>query len=278
MKWEVTVGPEGIEKTLDDELMKVVGVGHFEYRRAMANSGNMPMAMFNEIVRQVDRSGVVEKLERWDREARKSKAGRKALISFRAVLIVELITAMWNKGVQYQEIANTLTHRLTRRQFDALGIKWERVPENTWLHRHWRAKKRLLHLIDPYHHAPLNKRMTLADSAKALAAKDSEREDRLRWVLQALVDASVAPLPQRYRDAFTATYPSTRRASRCSVASTARPSRSCGRVSLSMTRRSSKRVAPSLGAVDSRTRTSRLAPTGGLGRATSLRTSSTSSR
>ena len=38
MKWEVKVGPEGVEKALDDELKRIVGVGHFEYQRAGART------------------------------------------------------------------------------------------------------------------------------------------------------------------------------------------------------------------------------------------------
>lgn len=72
MKWKVKVGPEGIEKALDDELKKIVGVGHFEFRRARAQSAYMPMRMFHAFVDLVDRSGVVEKLHEWDALERKS--------------------------------------------------------------------------------------------------------------------------------------------------------------------------------------------------------------
>lgn len=203
MKWRVKVGPEGIERALDDELEKVIGVGDFEYRRTMAVTGNMPMRMFNALVQLVDSSGVIEKLAEWDQEERKSKVGRKALISFRAVLIVELMTAIWNKGVQYQEIADTYLHRLTAMQFEALGVKRERVTHQRWFHRHWRAKSRLLKLIDPYHLTRKNKKLPLADAVRALGAKDAVREERLNWMIQALIDASVRMLPERYLDAYS---------------------------------------------------------------------------
>lgn len=146
MKWKVKVGPEGIEKALDDELKKIVGVGHFEFRRARAQSAYMPMRMFHAFVDLVDRSGVVEKLHEWDALERKSNVGRKPVITFRAALVIELMTAFWNKGIQYQEVADTITHRLTRMQYGALGITPERVSEKRWYHRHWRAKSRILHL------------------------------------------------------------------------------------------------------------------------------------
>lgn len=202
MKWKVDAGPDGIEAALDRELKNAVGVGYFDFRRASAHSSYMPKELFQSFVDQVDRSGVVEELTKWDQEKRKSNVGRKALISFRAVLVIELMTVWWNKGVQYQEIANTIAHRLTRAQFEALGIKWERADEDTWYHRHWRAKSRILQLVDPYHRTKKNRRLPLAEAVEAVAAKDEERENRLRWMIQALVNASIEPLPQRYRDAY----------------------------------------------------------------------------
>lgn len=203
MKWAVELGPDDLEAALDRELEKVVGVGHFEYRRAMSVTGNMPMRMFNALVRLVDESGVIEKLAEWDQERRKANTGRKPFFSFRAVLVIELMTVLWNRGVQYQEIGATIAHRLTTMQCHALGFKRDKVPESTWVQRHWRAKKRLLTLIDPYYLTPKNKRLPLEDALKALANTDQERERRLQWVIQALVDASVSRLPQRYHNAYS---------------------------------------------------------------------------
>lgn len=188
---------------LDAELRDIVGVGNFEYKRAMAVTGPMPMAMFNNYVDIIERSGVPQQLEEWAALERKKASGRKALISFRAVLVVELISAVWSKGAQYTEFAETYAHRLTRTQFEALGIAWENVEENRWLHRHWRAKNRLTKLVDPYYRTQKRRRLTLAEQVIADAARDEQRSDRLRWMRQSLVDASVAKLPQRYRDRYT---------------------------------------------------------------------------
>lgn len=191
------------ELNLDEELRKVVGAGNFEYKRAMAVTGPMPMAVFNSYADIIDRSGVPQALQQWAGLERRKASGRKALLSFRAVLIVELISAVWSKGAQYAEFADTLAHRLSPRQFEALGIRWEDVDEGTWYHRHWRAKKRLSKLVDPYHRTQRRRRLTLAEQVIADAARDEERADRLRWMRQALVDASVDKLPQRYRDRYT---------------------------------------------------------------------------
>jgi len=188
---------------LDAELRDIVGVGNFQYKRAMAVSGPMPMAMFNNYVDLIDRSGVPQQLEKWAALERKKASGRKALISFRAVLVVELLCAVWSKGAQYAEFADTYAHRLSHDQFEALGIQWEDVDEMTWMHRHWRAKKRLSKLVDPYHLTQKRRRLTLPEQVIADAARDEQRADRLRWMRQALVDASVAKLPQRYRDRYT---------------------------------------------------------------------------
>ncbi|NJI58619.1 hypothetical protein HCX50_04155 [Microbacterium oxydans] len=188
---------------LDEELRSIVGVGNFQYKRAMAVTGPMPMAMFNNYVDIIDRSGVPQQLEEWAGLERKRASGRKALLTFRAVLVVELISAVWSKGAQYTEFADTYAHRLTRAQFESLGIAWESVNEDRWLHRHWRAKKRLTKLVDPYHRTQKRRRLSLAEQVIADAARDEQRSDRLRWMRQSLVDASVALLPQRYRDRYT---------------------------------------------------------------------------
>lgn len=188
---------------LDAELREIVGVGNFQYKRAMAVTGPMPMALFNNYVDIIDRSGVAQQLEEWAALERKKASGRKALLTFRAVLVVELISAVWSKGAQYTEFAETYSHRLNHAQYEALGIAWEDVDESRWLHRHWRAKQRLSKLVDPYHRTQKRRRLTLAEQALADAARDEQRADRLRWMRQTLVDASVAKLPQRYRDRYT---------------------------------------------------------------------------
>ncbi|MDF2559006.1 MAG: hypothetical protein K0R99_452 [Microbacterium sp.] len=188
---------------LDAELRDIVGVGNFEYKRGMAVTGPMPMAMFNNYVDIIDKSGVPRQLEQWAALERKKASGRKALVSFRAVLVVELISAVWSKGAQYTEFADTYAHRLTHAQFESLGIAWEDVDENRWLHRHWRAKQRLTKLVDPYYQTQKRRRITLSEQIIAEEARDEQRSDRLRWMRQSLLDASVTKLPQRYRDRYT---------------------------------------------------------------------------
>lgn len=202
MKWDLPKDPADLAARFDAEMKKVVGVGWDDWDNALAVTGPLPMAMYNAVVDLIDRSGVVPELEAWALETRRSKAGRKALISFRAVLVVELLCALWTKGAQYQEICNTLAYRMSPEQFQVLGINWEKVEKTRWYHRHWRAKQRLLKAIDPYHATSKKQKITLAAAMDALNAKDDERERRLLWVMQSLVSASVSLLPQRYRDAY----------------------------------------------------------------------------
>lgn len=191
-----------IELNLDEELQKVVGAGQFEYERAMAITGPMPMAIFNSYVRLIDRSGVPDQLNEWATLGRAKQSGRKPYMTFRAVLVVELISAVWSKGAQYTEFADTLTHRLSPEQFDVLGIEWDQADKDTWLQRHWRAKNRLTKLVDPYYLTQKRRSLTLEEQVEAEAKRDEGRADRLRWTRQALVDASLEKLPQRYRDRY----------------------------------------------------------------------------
>ena len=52
------------------------------------------------------------------------------------------------------------------------------------------------------HQTQKRRRLTLEEQVVAEAARDEARADRLRWMRQALVDASLEKLPQRYRDRY----------------------------------------------------------------------------
>lgn len=193
---------EQLERDLDTELRHIVGVGNEEYERALAVHGPLPTAMFNKYVELVDRSGVIEQLEKWREGARKNTAGRKSVIPFRAVLVIELLTIVWGHGAHYEETARTLKYRLTPDQYDALGIRWEDASTKRWYHRLWRAKRRMLKLLDPWHATDKRKRLSGTEFLAAQEKYDALRDDRLYWVAQALLDASVALLPSRYRDRY----------------------------------------------------------------------------
>ena len=75
-----------VELNLDEELQKVVGAGRFEFDRAMAVTGPMPMAIFNSYVHLIDRSGVPDQLNAWAALERTKKSGRKAYISFLSLI------------------------------------------------------------------------------------------------------------------------------------------------------------------------------------------------
>lgn len=187
---------------IDDFMRDLLGVSEDEYERSISVKGPLPMAMFNQLVKLVDRSGVVEMVTIWDKEERKGAAGRKPLIPLRAVLVLDLMSALWGFGAHFEELARTITYRLTTEQFQALGVRWEDVPAKVWYKRVWRAKHRLLHLLDPYHATQRRKKLEAAEYALAKAAYDDVREDRLTEVAQALVSSSVKMMPQRFAEQY----------------------------------------------------------------------------
>jgi hypothetical protein len=81
-----------------------------------------------------------------------------------------------DKGAQYAEFADTVAHRLTPNQFEALGIQWEETNEDTWSHRLWRANKRLTTLVDPYYLTQKRRRITLAE--QVIATNERNRGDQ----------------------------------------------------------------------------------------------------
>lgn len=187
---------------LETRMQSVFGLSASEFNRDVMK--RVPTAYLNSAIRVVDRSGVIPQIEQWRNEARKSNAGRKAIIPARAVLVLFLLHVQKSLGVNYNQIAKTMAYALEREHFEILGITTHEGGEEDWYKRLWRAANRMLTLIDPY---KVPRRRILRDPTEWAALKASletpaaiERQEtlqeRLDWLCNALVAGSLAMTPR----------------------------------------------------------------------------------
>jgi hypothetical protein len=187
---------------LEKRMQATFGMGHHEYEQHTV-SGPIPRAYLNNAIRIVDNSGVVKKLVEWQDAGRKSRAGRKALISTRGVLILFLLHVQMGHGMNYYQMANTLHHRLGAKEFELLGIIDRAGDHDDWYQRLWQAAHRLLTHVDPHptsrnvHLKPHEYAELLERQASAGARELSERNaDRLDWICEQLLHTTVKMMPK----------------------------------------------------------------------------------
>lgn len=187
---------------LDKRMMDNFGVGFREYDAGTAMH-LVPKAYLTAAIRITDSSGIVELLTGWDREKRKSHAGKKALIPLRALVILYLLNMQMGQGITYSSLARTLDYSFTADHFTQLGISTGRDGHHPWYSRVSEATYRLLKLMNPYQ-TPLHKilkaeafedlleRMSVP-SAMKLRERNQDRMDRF---CNLLVEASLRCLPK----------------------------------------------------------------------------------
>ncbi|MDN4598025.1 hypothetical protein [Leifsonia virtsii] len=171
--------------------------------------GPMSKAYLALAARIVDHSGVVGRLEEWHKENRKSNAGAKPYIPFRAVLILLLIHIQMGHGANYQEIAHTLAHRFDPEHRRMLGIVEGSGTHKEWYLRMWRSTNTMLAQMDPYP-SRRNKRLSEGEYAAQVAKWESTqgRIDtkimlaRLDWLCEKLVHTTVRMLPKDIWDRY----------------------------------------------------------------------------
>ena len=131
----------------DRHMLAATGNTYDEYER-VRDSGPMSLAHVQLYGKLVDESGAAEALDAWFSSERKSNAGRKAHLSFRAVLILHLMHAA-DGNIRYQNIARTLSARMTPETRGYLGITLHDGNRNDWYQRYWRSLNRLLYQLLP---------------------------------------------------------------------------------------------------------------------------------
>ena len=187
---------------LEKRMTDTFGIGFHEYDGGTALHP-VPMAYFTAAIRVTDNSGIMDLLTRWDKEQRKSNAGKKATIPLRALIVLYLLNMQMGIGVSYKQLARTLHYRFTAEHFTALGITPDRKFLRVWYHRVSDTSYRLVALMNP-RPSPLRQALTAerfaalllqmdAPSALKLAERNQNRIDQFSNLL---VEASVRCLPR----------------------------------------------------------------------------------
>lgn len=186
---------------LDAAVQEVFGVTEREFRKAR-RVNHLPNAIFNRVVSLIEPSGAIDLIDKWDREDRKSPAGRNPLVSPLAVLVVFLLSAFRSKAYSFEEGAETIATRLTREQLERLGIAPRDWDAEDWYQPLWRAMRRLRRMIDPWHHSGLGHKLDGASFFQAGDLYDHAREERAHELADRIIRATIDMLPKRYLEHY----------------------------------------------------------------------------
>lgn len=154
----------------------------------------------------VDLADIVSTLAEWRQRDDRGAGGRPALIGDRAALAIFVLLACSHRPLHVRQGAAMLAYQLDADALALLGIP-ATLPtgdgtEADWYQRLWRAIHRTLDLIDPYP-APRNRLLAADEVEQIRAGRDPlwqiERQQRLDWVCNRLVEATWQLLPRDER-------------------------------------------------------------------------------
>lgn len=195
----MTPQQEAAAERFDRHMQEATGYTLAQYERVRA-VGPTSLAHIQLYGRLVDESGAAGALERWHTQDRKSNAGRKPHIPFRALLILHLMHTDAGAN-RYHDVAKTLFARLTPDGFAYLGITVTDGTQDEWYIRYWRSLNRILALTSPWD-VPRNTFLSAAAYRRALESYSQERRDRMDELINRLAHASVRRLPADIRATY----------------------------------------------------------------------------
>lgn len=180
----------------DRHMVEATGYTHHEYAyiRAAGPTSLEHVRLYGSLV---DESGAVEFLEKCQQEDRKSAAGRKPQLSFRAVLIL-LMMHIDGGDARYGTIARTLFAKTTPETREYLGLSPYLSSERQWYMRFHRSLNRVLDLLEPWE---VSKKhiITAEEFVQAKASYSQEKRDRAEDVVNMLLHITVKRLPADIR-------------------------------------------------------------------------------
>ena len=165
-------------------------------------------------IRVVDDSGIVGRLGTWKEAERRGPGGRPETFPTRAVLVGLMASVLTNQPLHLTRVTEILFRQLSPAWRKQLGLPdppeaddrqaWEALYRNVRTRFHG-----MLALVDPSA-TMKNRRLDddtfnrLMTQRRAELTEDdwSERYDRLDWLINALIEASVGLLPREVRRAF----------------------------------------------------------------------------
>ncbi|MDU0366896.1 hypothetical protein RWH45_06685 [Microbacterium sp. KSW4-17] len=192
----MTPKEEAAVDLFEARMLEATGHTSEEYGKVHA-VGPTSLAHVQLYAKLIDESGIVELLEKWFAEKRRSNAGRKPMIPFRAALVLHIMHA-GSGTVRYHDIARTLYAQLPPAAFEYLGITTTVGDHDEWYMRFWKALNRILALVSPWD-VPRNTFLSAEAYRRAHETYSKERRDRMDIIMNALAHASARRLPKDIR-------------------------------------------------------------------------------
>jgi hypothetical protein len=157
-------------------------------------------------IRLIDLSEICAHVAKWRSEdqenASKGRGGRPGSLDDRLVLVLLLVLALEGSPLLVTHAAAVVEHRLSSEAKAMLGISPDCISNPVWYDRFWRAFHSLLDVIDPYP-GPRNRLLTVDEWADVIASRNPEecerKRERLNWVANQLLEASMRMLPRSVR-------------------------------------------------------------------------------
>ena len=167
--------------------------------------GTFPCKRYKAVAAFVDSSAILQQLERWRAEdaAGGHPGGRPASITDRQVLIPLLLLASNGEPLHITRLTEVLTSRLPRNALTDLGLPGKSDADyGAMYHRLRRALRALVAVIDPKPGTG-GRRRTLAEVEAIKEGRDpaesAKKQQRLEWVTNALLEATLTTLPAHVR-------------------------------------------------------------------------------
>ena len=166
-----------------------------------------PMGYIDLAAKIIDRTDLISRLEKWEREDREGKhpGGRPVVIGHRAALMIMLMHVFDGGSCTYKSMAATLATRLDAERAARIGIPHR--PNEHWYMRLYDAIDRITRVLEPYYFptraeklkgAPnvSRGRIMTGEAFRALLdwrsdARKQQRQRRIDWFCNELVDSSV---------------------------------------------------------------------------------------
>ncbi len=203
--------PEGTPGD-DDDLPE--GDGPFELTLLPSHRSTVDDETIRLSIRVVDESGIVGRLGAWKEAERRGPGGRPETFSTRALLVGLAACVLTDQPMHLTRVTEILFAQLSPAWRRQLGLPEPPAADDpqAWdaLYRNVRTRFHgMLALVDPSA-TPKNRRLdddtfnrlTAERRTKLTEDEWAERHDRLEWVINALIEASIGLLPREVRRAF----------------------------------------------------------------------------
>lgn len=157
-------------------------------------------------IKLIDTSGICARVDKWraeDRErAGKGPGGRPASLDDRMVLVIMLALVLEGSPLLVTHAAAAVKYRLSEQAKAMLGIDPDKVSNIDWYDRYWRAFHIFVKILDPFP-GRRNRLLTVDEWTAVLASRDpiesARKQERLDWVVNQFLEASIQMLPRAVR-------------------------------------------------------------------------------